>query len=336
MSLQTVWNYYRAYISQFSNFATSNDTWSFVGGKLSFGNWNLTVATGVTLSSSATGQSITTTGNVTNDGTIGVPYQDVLGSRILLSGLDPQGFGVTWNVRYKKVGETAWVTISGTGNSTVILTDTSEYELQARVAGYTWKETTFNTGVVLSVDLALQYHVADDGTPQWLKSFNSSLVDIFEYNNAEMEVEVTNTTGAILQPGFPELYRVVEKVQQDPTLVWLWVNPVTTNATSQKVLIPPTSPLRMYLSADSDASVKITCPVVYSDTGISADDRVKGNPAGFSIILGSSATADSSLIVSQLVGQLGGNGFNTNVDSLTKIKTKVDKNITKTQYLGLS
>ena len=274
--------------------------------------------------------------NVTNDGTIGVPYQDVLGSRILLSGLDPQGFGVTWNVRYRKVGETAWVTISGTGNSTVILTDTSEYELQARVAGYTWKETTFNTGVVLSVDLALQYHVADDGTPQWLKSFNSSLVDIFEYNDAEMEVEVTNTTGAILQPGFPELYRVVEKVQQDPTLVWLWVNPVTTNATSQKVLIPPTSPLRMYLSTDSDASVKITCPVVYSDTGISADDRVKGNPDGYSIILGSSATADSSLIVSQLIEQLGGQGFNTNNHSLTKIKVKVDKNLTKTQYLGLS
>jgi hypothetical protein len=91
----------------------------------------------------------------------------------------------------------------------------------------------------------------------------------------------------------------------------------------------------MYLSTDSDASVKITCPVVYSDTGISADDRVKGNPAGFSIIFGSSATADSSLIVSQLIEQLGGQGFNTENHSLTKIKVKVDKNLTKTQYLGL-
>jgi hypothetical protein len=116
----------------------------------------------------------------------------------------------------------------------------------------------------------------------------------------------------------------VEKVQQDPTLVWFWVNPVTTNATSQKVLIPPTSPLRMYLSVDSTASVKITCPVVYSDTGISADDRVKGNPSGFSIILGSSATADSSLIVSQLVEQLGGSGYVTNQNSLKKISDKVE------------
>jgi hypothetical protein len=119
------------------------------------------------------------------------------------------------------------------------------------------------------------------------------------------------------------LYRVIEKVQQDPTLVWLWVNPVTTNATSQKVLIPNTSPLRMYLSVDSDASVKITCPVVYSDTGISADDRVKGNPAGFSIILGSSATADSSLIVAQLIEQLGGIGYSSETDNLKMINEQV-------------
>lgn len=262
-------------------------------------------------------------------------FSDLDGSRVLVSNLDPQNFGVTWNIRYKIIGTSTWTELTGTGNTATIILDLSEYTLQARVAGYAWKEIEFNTNENLSIDLALQYHEADDGTPQWLKPFNSSLVDIFEYDPVEMEVEVTNTTRAILQPGFPELYRVVEKVQQDPTLVWFWVNPVTTNSTSQKVLIPPSSPLRMYLSVDSDASVKITCPVVYSDTGISADDRVKGNPAGYSIILGSSATADSSLIVSQLVEQLGGPGFVTENHSLTKIKGKVDKTLTKTQFLGL-
>jgi hypothetical protein len=277
-----------------------------------------------------------TTGTfVLNNATISGVFSDLDGSRVLVSNLDPENFGVTWNLRYKIVGDTDWTELTGTGNSTTIILGLEEYRLQARVSGYTWKEIEFDTNISLSVDLGLQYHVADDGTPQWLKSFNQSLVDIFEYNDTTMEVEVTNTTGTILQPGFPELYRVVEKVQQNPDLVWLWVNPVTTNATSQKVLIPPTSPLRMYLSVDSDASVKITCPVVYSDTGISADDRVKGNPDGFSIILGSSATADSSLIVSQLVEQLGGQGFSTETHSLTKIKVKVDKNLTKTQYLGL-
>ena len=50
----------------------------------------------------------------------------------------------------------------------------------------------------------------------------------------------------------------------------------------------------MQLSDSSTASVKITCPVVHQATGQSADDRVKGNPSGYSIILGSPATAESA------------------------------------------
>lgn len=270
-----------------------------------------------------------------NDSKISGVFADDDGSRVAVSGLDPEDFGVTWNVRYKKAVDSTWIELSGTGNVTTILADLAEYNLQARVAGYTWKNITFDTNETLGIELALAFHETANGTPQYLESFNASLEGIFEYNDAEMSVEVTNTTGAILQPGFNELYRVVERVQQLPALVWTWVNPVTVNATSQKVLIPPTSPLTLFLSDDSDASVKITCPVVYLDTGISADDKVKGNASGFSIILGSSATADSSLIVSQLIDQLGGSGFNTETHSLTKIKGKVDKSLTKNQYLGL-
>jgi hypothetical protein len=317
---------------------TLDDTITTMNGTLLtvYSDWDVEIAAGATLSANTKVRELRLQGDGVLTGSISMPFTDIDGVRVAVTNLDPENFGVTWNIRYKIIGETVWTELTGTGNTTVLLADTAEYRLQARVAGYTWKEIEFDTSISLSVDLGLQYHIADDGTPQWLKPFNQSLVDIFEYDDTTMEVEVTNTTGAILQPGFPELYQVIEKVQQDPTLVWFWVNPVTTNSTSQKVLIPPTSPLRMYLSTDSDASVKITCPVVYSDTGISADDRVKGNPAGYSIILGSSATADSSLIVSQLIEQLGGQGFNTENHSLIKIKVKVDKNLTKTQYLGLS
>jgi len=300
-------------------------------------DWNLVIASGVSLLRGAKFRQLklTGTGILTNDGTINFPFEDALGTRVSVNNLDPENFGVTWNLRYKKTSESVYTEISGLGNATQIIVENSVYDLQARVAGYTWKTIQFDTAESLSVDMALQFHLADDGTPQYLKPFNQSLVDIFEYDDDAMEVKVTNTTGSILEPGFPELYRVIENVQQDPSLVWLWINPVTTNATSQRVLLPPTSPLRLFLSADSDASVKITCPVVYSDTGISADDRVKGNPDGFSIILGSAATADSSLIVSQLITQLGGVGFNTSTDSLTEIKTKVNKGLTKTQFISL-
>lgn len=274
-------------------------------------------------------------GTWTGSGLITGIYQDMTGARALVKNLDPQSFGVTWNLRYKKVSDSTWTTTFGTGNNTTILVDTAfEYNVQVRVAGYAWKSISFNPAIVLEVDMALAYHVASDGTPQYEKSFISSLVDIFEYNDTELSVEVTNTTGSILQIGFDEMYQVIEKIQQKPALVWSWVNPVTTNSTSQKVLIPQTNPLKMFLSNGSNSSVKITCPVAYSETGISADDKVKGNPSGYSIILGSSATADSSLIVSQLVEQLGGIGYDTDNHSLTKIKIKVDKSLTKTQFLS--
>ncbi len=332
-NLQDAWNYYRWWISQFAN-KTSNDTWTCVGGVLNTGDWNIITEGNVVKTANIT--SVKTTGLLTNNGTVNFPYEDSSGVRVAVNNLDPESFGVNWNVRYKKASDSLWTEITGTGNTTVILVDSSvDYDLQARVAGYTWKSITLNSDNSLSIDLGLVYHVADDGTPQYEKSFISSLVDIFEYNATEMSVEVTNTTGAILQPGFNEMYQVIEKIQQNPALVWSWVNPVTTNATSQKVLIPSTSPLTMFLSDDSDASVKITCPVVYSDTGISADDKVRGNMDGYSIILGSAATADSALIVAQLVEQLGGAGFNTDTHSLTKIKVRVDKSLTKTQFLSL-
>jgi hypothetical protein len=100
---------------------------------------------------------------------------------------------------------------------------------------------------------------------------------------------------------------------------------VTANATSQKILIPDGNPIRMYLTDDSDATVKITCPVIYASTGESADDRVRGNPAGFSIILGSPATAESAGLAAQIISGLGGAGYTESEASQVALKALIDE-----------
>jgi hypothetical protein len=291
-----------------------------------FKDWNVEVASGVTFSrgDSFRELSLTGTGVLTSAGSVTFPFRDADGLRVTVSGLDPEAFGVEWYLRYKLQSENTFVEIDGTGNTALILVADGVYDIEARVIGYDWATTVLDTAEALSIDINLRFQQAADGTPQFLKPFNQSLVDIFEYDSNVDEVKATNTTGAILEPGFNEMYQVIGKVQHNPNLVWIWVNPVTTNATSQRILVPPTSPIRLFLSANSDASIRITCPVVDSVTGISADDRVKGNPDGFSIILGSAATADSSLIVSQLINQLGGQGFETSEHSLVSVSNEVD------------
>jgi hypothetical protein len=176
--------------------------------------------------------------------------------------------------------------------------------------------------------MSLQYHVSANGTPQYLESYDVALEAIFDFDPANNNVKVTNTTGAILSPGFAELYRATQRIQHIESLVWTWVNPVTANATSQKIIIPTGNPITMKLSADSDASVKITCPVIHKDTQQSADDRVLGNADGFSIFLGSSASAESAglqaAIVADLLAKLGGTGYDQATDSLKNLSDKAD------------
>jgi hypothetical protein len=140
-----------------------------------------------------------------------------------------------------------------------------------------------------------------------------------------MQVSVENETGAIIQPGFAELYQATQRIQHIPALVWTWSAPVTANATSQKILIPNGNPIRMFLTDESDATVKITCPVIHADTGQSADDRVRGNPAGFSIILGSPATAESAGLAAQIISGLGGSGYTEAEASQVALKALIDE-----------
>lgn len=253
-----------------------------------------------------------------------IPVADVNGSRASVTGLDPQGFGVTWFLRWQKAGTTTWTTASGTGNSTQIVVDAAEYTLQARVRGYDWKTVTLDATLSLSIDLSLAYHISANNTPQHTMVYDAVLEAIFAFDASVNKVSVANSTSGILSPGFAELYQATQRIQHLPDLVWTWTSPVTANATSQKIIIPTGNPISMYLTDASTNTVKITCPVIHADTGSSADDRVRGNASGYSIILGSPATAESAGLASQIISGLGGPNFDGTEHGLSVIKSDQD------------
>ncbi|KAI9549894.1 hypothetical protein GHT06_005782 [Daphnia sinensis] len=255
-------------------------------------------------------------------------FADADGSRANVSNLDPEGFGVTWFLRYKKTASATWTNVSGTGNNATILIDLDKYTFMARVPGYDWKTLEVDTNESLSIDMNLQYQVSANNTPQYTMVYNEDLEQAIQYDATRQAVAVTNTTGAIIQPGFAELYQATQRIQHIPALVWGWTLPVTANSTSQKIIIPDGNPISFFLTEDSTASVKVTCPVIHLTSGESADDRVRGNSDGYSIILGSPATAESaglqSAIVSEILEKIGGAGYVIGIDSLKNIKDQVN------------
>ena len=81
---QDIWNYYRWWISQYANRA-STDTWTCTGGTLNTQNWNIVVNTGVTLSASTNITKLQTLGTITNNGIIQGIYQDSTGTSTTLT-----------------------------------------------------------------------------------------------------------------------------------------------------------------------------------------------------------------------------------------------------------
>jgi hypothetical protein len=324
-NLQQVWDYYNAWIIEFAN-RTSTDTWTCVGEILNAGAWSFSVPAGSELLSTNDIESLKTTGTVTNAGTIDFPFQDADGLRATVTGLDPEGFGITWFLRHRPVGGSTWTNISGTGNTALVLLAPGSYDMQVRAPGYEWESALLlNTEVSLSLNAGLRYQVSANNTPQYTMIYDAVLEAIFQYDATAMKVSVENETGSIIQPGFAELYQATQRIQHIPALVWTWTAPVTANATSQKILIPTGNPISMYLTDDSNATVKITCPVIHADTGQSADDRVRGNPAGYSIILGSPATAESAGLAAQIISGLGGAGYTESEASQTVLRNLIDQ-----------
>lgn len=262
---------------------------------------------------------------IVSGGVVNVPYQDVDGLRVTVTNLDPEGFGITWYLRHRQTGGSTWTNVSGTGNTALILLSEGAYDVQVRAPGYDWESAlSLNTDVSLSLSAALRFQVSANNTPQYEMPYSEALADAFQFDLPSNKVAVENETGAIIQPGFAELYRATQRIQHLPDLVWVWTSPVTANATSQKILIPDDNPISMFLTEGSNASVKITCPVIYSATGSSADDRVRGNADGFSIILGSPATAESAGLQAGIVAALGGPNYDGETHSLSIIKSVID------------
>lgn len=274
-------------------------------------NWNLVVPSGVAFTKDTKFKelALTGTGRVTVNGSVNFPYRDADGLRVTVTGLDPEGFGITWFLRYKLTSSSTWTNISGTGNTALILVTDGAYDVQVRAPGYDWATNTLDTSLSLSVDMGLRYQQASDETPQYLKPYDAAVEAIFQYDPAVMQVSVSNTTGALITGNFAELYRATQRIMHIPALVWAWTNPIRANAVTQTIVIPNGNPISLYLTADSDNHVRLTCPVVHQDTGEAAYDRVKGNTAGFQIILGSPATAESAGLVDNVVKLLGGQTY---------------------------
>ena len=80
---QDIWNYYRYWISQYANRA-STDTWTCLGGTLNTQNWNIVVNSGVTLNASTNISTLKTLGTFTNNGTVTGVYQSSAGTSTVL------------------------------------------------------------------------------------------------------------------------------------------------------------------------------------------------------------------------------------------------------------
>jgi hypothetical protein len=304
-----------------------NDDCAIIGERTSYTGWTVNVLSGGSIGSSATfkefGAALV---NISAGGAITIPYQDASGLRVTVTGLDPDAFGITWFLRHRPTGGSTWTNVSGTGNTALILLAEGAYDVQVRAPGYDWESAlSLNTAESLSLNAALRYQVSANNTPQYTMAYDAALESIFQYDATAMKVSVANTTAGILQPGFAELYQATQRIQHIPGLVWTWTAPVTANATSQKILIPAGNPISMFLTDASTNTVKITCPIIHADTGQSADDRVRGNPSGYSIILGSPATAESAGLATQIISGLGGAGYTESEASQTALKALIDQ-----------
>jgi hypothetical protein len=299
--------------------ATAAQVWSYNGTKLITKSSNL--VRGSTLFEEHTTGLI----NTLHGATISIPFKDALGLRGSVTGLDPQGFGITWYLRYKLTSSTNWTYLSGTGNTASVLLASGVYELQARVAGYDWSIKSLDTSISLTVDMNLSFHLSkDNSSPQYTRPYDAAISALLDFNAANQAVAVTNTTSAIVTASFNDVYQSLQRILHLPQLVWTWTSPVKAISISGTFSIPADNPVQFYLTSNSTNSFQLSCPVIHEDSGASANDRVRGNSSGYSIILGSPASAESAGIADTIISRLGGTGFTTDVHSLNKIKAKVN------------
>jgi hypothetical protein len=272
-----------------------------------FGGWTFSIASTGSLNTSDELRQLEIDGEqivIASGGVVNVPFRDIDGLRVTVTGLDPEAFGIEWYLRYKLQSNSSYTEVDGTGNVALLLVSDGVYDVQARVKGYDWTETVLNTSEGLSLNLGLRFQQASDGTAQYLKPFDAAIADIFQFDAGSGRVSAENTTGDIITAGFPEMYRAFQRITHLPDLVWTFTDPVRANSVTQSFLIPTGNPTSLFLTANSDNHVRLTSPVVLEETGEAAYSRITGNMDGFQIILGSPATAESAGLVEDVIRRL--------------------------------
>lgn len=286
---------------------------------------NVVVNTGVTLSVGTKFKFLQTTATLTLNGTgaVSTSYQDSAGLRATISGLDPEGLGTTWYLGWMKDTDyqardttkapalwAGWNQKSGTGNSTQIaLQPNTGYQLFHLCQGY---ET--NGGPLDSLNTATQTEIALKpiadrdlmGGLLWPQTAaHSTQAALFTYNSTAKLVEFANTTGTGVSVPFLAAYRAFERVAKNE-LPYMFVAPVRVNGTKNGFVVPDGNPIKVQMTAASNAGATLLADVSYTNQA-PAFDRFLANSAnagGFLIVPRVSAGAVSAADISNIKAKL--------------------------------
>lgn len=288
---------------------------SVSGQIINLGAWSVDGAQYLSIGAKLT--SLSTTGTVTlASGLPAIAYTDSTGVHVRITGLDPQAFGTTWvlgwikNTDYLAASSsvapatwTGWNQASGTGNTTSITLEANTiYQLFIRCPGY-------NNGVVgpvLQIDTTSQSIVtmptaADKdiyGVDLWPQSAAyAAQAANFTYSFVSQLVEYSNTTGVTEYVPFLAVYRALETLAKQPSLIYYMIKPVYVNGTKNGFTVPRNNPLLARMTAASAYGIVMQADVRYEDTQLPAYDRFRinaSNSAGALINISPLASADLS------------------------------------------
>ena len=210
---------------------------------------------------------------------------------LLVEGLDPQGFGVTWVLciisqdayaaANKSNPPSTWAGCamqSGTGNTfDAALTPGTAYRILYRAPGYSAVEATVDLNADSAVTMAPVADVDLSGNALWTLASSSTKAANFTYN-ADGFIEYANNTGATETASFYDFYRAVELLYLSADLAFTVTIPLVMNGTKDGITVPPSHPLLLRMTAASTGALLVQCSLTYPSTA-NATDRVRANTA---------------------------------------------------------
>ncbi len=292
-----VWSMWGRFISETAQLDMA-DAWTYDGQFLDIADWNINVTSGTLSGSYKTRGRITLSGA----GNIGGDYIDVVGVHALISGLDPNGFGVNWSLSWIKRGVTPvdYRAVdnfkSGTGNTTRITLNTdSEYSIQVRAPGY--RATGFQAGVI---DTTTQTRVTLTNIAEtdlygrilWpLAQEYSNNLQFFNQNGNYFEYRSKSLTTEYIP--FLSAYYALEMTYKSPTLAFVNLFEIQLNATKDGFVIDPNNSFTARISPAGTCSAIINADFSYTN-GAKAYDRFVANGTNQYLLLPQPSSAISA------------------------------------------